>query len=297
MVFCNVTTSQRENVEEQGALPVGSMVPALSRGLDILELFLSGEHELGAPDVIARLGLPRTTAYELMQTLAARGYLEPVAGSRGTFRLGVRTFELGTAYGEGIDLVREAGKTVRQITELTGETSHAAVLSDTDVFYVARAESGHAVKTVSAVGRRLPAHATGVGKALLGTLTEEDVRARYGGDGLPILTKRTIASLGALEAELRRIRSSGLAWDFCESNEDVCCVAVAVYDRNGPAAALSVSVPIMRWSPLTATQYARVVRAQAESLSTRLGAAPARREPDFDQAIALSPPVTADQPT
>jgi IclR family transcriptional regulator, KDG regulon repressor len=275
---------------------MGSMVPALSRGLDILELFLGGDDELGAPDVVARLGLPRTTAYELMQTLAARGYLEPVAGSRGTFRLGLRTFELGTAYGEGIDLVREAGKAVRRVTDLTGETSHAAVLSDTDVFYVARAESAHAVKTVSAVGRRLPAHATGVGKALLGTLSEDEVRARVGGDGLPVLTKRTIASLAALEAELRRVRSSGLAWDFCESNEDVCCVAVVVHDRNGPAAAMSVSVPITRWSPTTATQYARVVRDQARLLSTRLGASSALREPDFDHAIALSPPVTSDRP-
>ncbi|HXL92171.1 MAG TPA: IclR family transcriptional regulator [Streptosporangiaceae bacterium] len=275
---------------------MGSMVPALSRGLDILELFLSGDQELGAPDVVARLGLPRTTAYELLQTLAARGYLEPVAGSRGTFRLGLRTFELGTAYGEGIDLVREAGKAVLRVTDLTGETSHAAVLSDTDVFYVARAESGHAVKTVSAVGRRLPAHATGVGKALLGTLSEDEVRARLGGDRLPILTKRTLASLDALEAELRRIRASGLAWDFCESNEDVCCVAVVVYDRNGPAAAMSVSVPIVRWSPLTATQYARVVREQAWLLSSRLGASSARREPDFDHAIAISPPVTGDLP-
>jgi IclR family transcriptional regulator, KDG regulon repressor len=272
---------------------MGSTVPALSRGLDILELFLGGDQELAAPDVIARLGLPRTTAYELLQTLAARGYLEPVAGSRGAFRLGVRTFELGTAYGESIDLVREAGKTVRQITELTGETSHAAVLSDTDVFYVARAESGHAVKTVSAVGRRLPAHATGVGKALLGTLTEDEVRARFGAGQLPVLTKRTIASLDALAAELRRVRASGLAWDFCESNEDVCCVAVVVYDQSGPAAAISVSVPIVRWSPLTAIQYARVVREQAALLSARLGASPARQEPDFDQAITLNPPVTS----
>jgi IclR family transcriptional regulator, KDG regulon repressor len=276
---------------------MGSMVPALSRGLDILELFLSGDDELGAPDVVARLGLPRTTAYELMQTLAARGYLEPVAGSRGTFRLGLRTFELGTAYGEGIDLVREAGKAVRRVTDLTGETSHAAVLSDTDVFYVARAESAHAVKTVSAVGRRLPAHATGVGKALLGTLGEDEVRARFGGDRLPVLTKRTIASLAALEAELGRVRSSGLAWDFCESNEDVCCVAVVVYDRSGPAAAMSVSVPITRWSSMMATQYARVVCDEAWSLSTRLGASSARREPDFDEAIALSPPVTSDRPS
>jgi IclR family transcriptional regulator, KDG regulon repressor len=269
---------------------MGSMVPALSRGLDVLELFLGGNRELSAPDVVARLGLPRTTAYELMQTLAARGYLEPVPGARGVFRLGLRTFELGSAFAEGIDLVREARSTVLQVTKVTGETSHAAVLSGTEVFYVARAESPHAVRTVSAVGHRLPAHATGVGKALLGALTEEEVRARYAGGGLARLTKRTITSLSALEDELRRIRASGLAWDNCESNEDVCCAAVAVYDGNGAAAALSVSVPITRWSPAAAVRYARVVREQADTLSARLGALPARPEPDFDRAIALNPP-------
>jgi IclR family transcriptional regulator, KDG regulon repressor len=271
---------------------VGSMVPALSRGLDILELFLEGDHEFGAPDVVARLGLPRTTAYELMQTLAARGYLEQVAGSRGIFRLGPRTFDLGNAYGEGIDLIHEARKAVFYITQLTGETSHAAVLSDTDVFYIAKEESAHAVRTVSAVGRRLPAHSTGVGKALLGTLSEDEVRARYGSDRLPRLTKRTVESLSALEPELRRVRSSGLAWDFCESNEDVCCVAVAVYDRNGPAAAISVSVPIVRWTATSATRYAQVVRAQGEMLSERLGGSSSHSELDFDEAVAVNPPVT-----
>lgn len=270
---------------------MGLMVPALSRGLDILELFLSGDRELTAPDIVARLGLPRTTTYDLIQTLVARGYLEHVSGSRGAYRLGLRTFELGSAYGEGIDLIREARKAVAQITELTKETSHAAVLLKTEVFYIARAESAHAVRTVSAVGRRLPAHATGVGKALLGTLSEDEVRARYAREDLPRLTKNTVTSLRDLEPELQRVRSSGLAWDLCESNEDVCCVAVPVYDRNGPAAAISVSVPTTRWTPEAATGYAQVVRAQGEVLSARLGALAARPEFGFDRAIALNPLV------
>lgn len=271
---------------------MGSMVPALSRGLDILELFLDERRELGAPDVVARLGLPRTTAYELIQTLVARGYLEPVSGSRGIYRLGLLTFELGSAYGEGIDLIREARKAVVQITELTSETSHAAVLLDTEVFYIARAESVHAVRTVSAIGRRLPAHATAVGKALLGTLGEDEVRARYSGDDLPGLTKNTATSLSALEPELRRVRASGFAWDLCESNEDVCCVAVPVYDRSGPAAAMSVSVPTTRWTTAAAKRYAQIVREQGELLSARLGASAARPELEFDRAIALNPLVT-----
>jgi hypothetical protein len=53
-----------------------------------------------------------------------------------------------------------------------------------------------------------------------------------------------------------------------------------------------VSVPIMRWTPAAAYQYAKVVSEQAELLSARLGASPARREPGFDRAIELNPPVT-----
>ncbi len=268
---------------------LSAIVPALARGLDILELFLVSDDELTAPEVGARLQLPRSTAYQLMQTLLARGYLERGDGAR-TFRLGPRTLELGNAYGNGIDLVREARAAVTRVTELTGEASHAAVLSGTEVFYLARAESTHAVQMVSAVGTRLPAHATGVGKALLASLSEQEVRTRYGDQPLAPLTRRTIASFSELESQLRRTRDSGLAWDDCESNDNVRCVAASATDRKGLLFAISVSVPTMRWDLEAATRYAKVVREEADNLSTRLGASRDRAGRSFDEAIALNPP-------
>ena len=267
-------------------------VPALARGLDILELFLGTDGELTAPEVGARLNLPRSTAYELIQTLVARGYLEHGDGAR-TFRLGPRTLELGNAYGSGIDLVREARAAVNRVTERTGETSHAAVLSGTEIFYVARAESTHAVQMVSAVGQRMPAHATALGKALLASLSEQEVRARYGAQNLAPVTTRTITSLGQLEAELRLTRESGLAWDDCESNDNVRSVAASATDRKGLLFAVSVDAPTVRWSLEAATRYSRVVREEADLLSVRLGASRDRASRSFEDAIAINPPPPA----
>ncbi|HUB68788.1 MAG TPA: IclR family transcriptional regulator [Acidimicrobiales bacterium] len=268
-------------------MPAG--VPALTRGLDILELFLGADGELTAPQVGARLHLPRSTAHELIRTLASRGYLERGDGAR-TFRLGPRTLELGNAYGSGIDLMREARAAVTRVTELTGETSHAAVLSGIEVFYVARAESTHAVQMVSAVGQRLPAHATALGKALLASLSEQEVQARYVGQTLAPLSTRTITSLRRLEAELRVTRESGIAWDDCEANENVRSVAASATDRKGLLFAVSVDVPTVRWSLEAATRFAQVVRQEADLLSMRLGASRDHASRSFQEAIAINPP-------
>ncbi len=85
---------------------MGRIVPALARALDILELFIDDE-SLSTPEIVARLGLPRTSGHELVSTLVARSYLAPVPGVPGRFRLGVRTFQLGSAYAAQLDLARE----------------------------------------------------------------------------------------------------------------------------------------------------------------------------------------------
>src|SRR5690606_34822018 len=69
---------------------MGRLVPAATRALDILELFLDDE-TLSAPEIVAALHLPRTTVHELVATLVTRSYL--VAEEGGRYRLGVRTHQ------------------------------------------------------------------------------------------------------------------------------------------------------------------------------------------------------------
>lgn len=252
---------------------MGRLVPAVTRALDILELFLDGDGTLSAPDIVRRLELPRTTVHELVTTLAARKYLVPVQGQPGRYRLGVRPYQLGARYSEHLDLAAEGQQVARSVAETCDETVHVAILEDTDVIYIAKVDSTHAVRMVSAAGRRLPAHCTSVGKMLLASLPEPELAARIpDGAALAGMTPNSITDPAALRASLAEIRARGVAVENRESNPDVSCVAAPVRDRTGQVvAALSISVPMIRWSEDRLPELEDLAARGAADLSERLG--------------------------
>lgn len=158
---------------------------------------------------------------------------------------------------------------------------HVAVLEDMDVIYIAKVDSSHAVRMVSATGRRLPAHCTAVGKMLLAGLPEavleERLDANTAGRELVRMTPRSITDPDALRAALAEIRILGVAGEQQESNPDVSCVAAPVRDRSGRVvAALSVSVPVHRWTEERENELTALAVKGANELSERLGHRAAR---------------------
>ena len=251
---------------------MGRSVPAVMRVLDILELFGTAE-ELSIPEIHTRLGLPRTSVHELVGTLVERSYLTPVPGQPHRFRLGVGVFHLGAAYAERLDLAREGQAAAAEVAAACDETVHVAVLDGRYVVYVAKADSTHPVRMVSAVGRRLPAHCTAVGLMLLAKLDAERLDELFPeGQSLPALTQRSIDSSTLLRDRLTQIRTSGRAEEYCESNEAVACVAAPVTDRaGGTVAAMSISVPTVRWTDERHGELTKLVAEGAGALSARLG--------------------------
>ncbi|MFP8963118.1 IclR family transcriptional regulator [Streptomyces nanhaiensis] len=254
---------------------MGRLVPAVTRALDILELFLDGDGILSAPEITRKLGLPRTTVHELVTTLAARSYLVPVPEQPGRYRLGVRTYQLGSRYAEQLDLAAEGQQVARSVAETCDETVHVAILEGTDVIYIAKVDSTHAVRMVSAAGRRLPAHCTSVGKMLLASLPPDELDARLPGPGdepLRAMTENSITSPEKLREALAEIRARGVAVERRESNPDVSCVAAPVRDGTGKVvAALSISVPMIRWSEERRAELEALAVGGAAELSARLG--------------------------
>jgi DNA-binding IclR family transcriptional regulator len=247
------------------------VVPAVIRALDILELFL--DHSLlSARDIAERLRLPRTTVHELLVTLVARSYLISVPGQPAQFRLGTPVLQLGAAFAGNLDLVREAQDVARDVGASCDEAVHVAVLDGLDVIYLVKVDSTHPVRMVSAVGRRLPAHCTAVGKALLASLDPTDLDARLPDGDLPGMTPDSITDVDRLRAELDRVRAVGVAVDDGESDSAVRCVGAPVRDHTGAAvAAMSISAPIIRWTPTAHADWTRLVGEGAVALSTRLG--------------------------
>ncbi|TVT52440.1 IclR family transcriptional regulator [Amycolatopsis rhizosphaerae] len=251
------------------------LVPAVVRAADILELFLGAETALSAAEITARLGLPRSTTHELLTTLVARRYLDRLTGEETTYRLGPKLLELGSRYQERLEFAAEADAVARSVAARCGETVHVAVLDGLDVVYISKADSTHSVRLISEVGRRLPAHCTAVGKALLAGLPTEELAERLHGHRLTALTGRSITSRAALLPELDRVRADGVAHERGESNPDAGCVAAPVPDARGRwVAAMSISIPTSRHSEAAWRDWERLVREGAAELSARLGGRP-----------------------
>jgi IclR family KDG regulon transcriptional repressor len=249
------------------------LVPAVARAFDILELFLGDEETFSAPEVAAKLELPRTTVHELLVTLVARGYLALSSPETNRYRLGVNVLRLGSRYTAGLDLARLGQAVCAEVAAACDETVHLAVLEGRDVVYIAKIDSTQTVRMVSAVGRRLPAHCTSVGKILLARLPAAGLEGLYPpGIELAGMTPHSITTRPELFAALTTARRRGVAYDDRESNPDVGCVAAPVEDGAGGAvAAISVSVPTTRWNAARRRECEALARQGAQRLAELLG--------------------------
>lgn len=245
-------------------------VPAVDRAADVLELLLHEQRSMTPAGIARGLGIPRSSVHDLLATLVRRRML--ALTDQGEYMLGVLLFELGNGYAARLDLAVEGQRVAAQIAYECDETVHLATLEGTEVLYIAKIDTSHTVRMVSAVGVRLPAHCTAVGKALLASLDDADVAARYGDGTLPTMTPKSISSLADLRAELDQVRRDGVAWDNSESNAFVRCAATQVHDHRGEVvAAMSISVPTVRWRRDLQSKFERLVRNGAAELSRRLG--------------------------
>jgi IclR family transcriptional regulator, KDG regulon repressor len=250
-------------------------VPALDRGLQILELVARTESPVKAGDIATLLGFPRSATYELVSTLKERGYL--TQDRDGAVGLGPQLFALGSRYGQSLDLAHVAQEIATSIRDQCHETVQVGTLEGREVLYIARADPERLVRLVSQVGRRLPAHCTALGKVLLAQLSPGELDERLGGIDLEALTPQSITQPEALRAELLRTRAEGLGRDDRESNPEVRCVAAPAWDATGRcAAAISISVPTERMTPEHAADLTGLVREAARILSGRLGHLPSQ---------------------
>jgi len=221
-------------------------VSVIKRASSVLESFDSEHSTLTLADLTRRTGLARSTTHRLAEELAELGWMEK--SERG-YSLGMRLFEFGELVPKQRNLVSVALPYMEDLRTATGAAVHLAILDGTEVVYLQVLSSKQAPRMNSRRGGRLPAHATGVGKAILAFSSPETVQ-RVIDTGLPALTSRTITTPGQLRRELVAIRASGVSYDREESNPGVLCAAAPIFASDGRVrAALSVSGFSRRLAP------------------------------------------------
>lgn len=206
--------------DERNDVPV-SVVGRVSLVLGVLE---TSRRPLGISEVAARTGMAKGTVHRLVNQLVEESLLERDGDARVT--LGVRLFELGSSVPLPRTLVEVARPLMQDLHRATDRQVHLAVLDGVEVVYVEIVRGG--LPLASSIGGRLPAHATGVGKAILAYSPRAVVAERVEA-GLPAMTPRTIVTPGALARNLQDIRSEGTSYDHEESHLGVSCVAAPVF--------------------------------------------------------------------
>lgn len=231
-----------------------SRVQSVDRTIDVLEALAEVGGIARSKEIAQAVGLPVPTVHRLLATLNARGYVLQLPDRR--YALGGRLVRLGTV------AAQQSGAQVqpvlyRLVTRLE-ETVNLAFLTQDTMTYVAQSSSHRSMRMFTEVGRRVALDASGVGKAVLTTMSDAQVRE--------ILTVAGTRDVGDVLREIEISRERGFAIDDEEQEVGVRCLAVAV--PGGPApAALSVSGPSSRLEPQVYEQVVAQLRATAKELA------------------------------
>ena len=253
-------------MEQEFQAPPAPGTAVIDRAAQLLVLVLEGEESRGVVDLARDAELPKSTASRLLTALERHGLVEQ-EGARGRFRAGPVLLRFAHRGLVDRNLVELAQQPLHALAEASGETINLAVAGPLGVEHLAQVDSRHFLGAGQWVGRRVPYHATAVGKVLVA----------FGAGELPPgplepLTSRTVVDQARFDAELEQVRRERLATAVDELESGLSAMASPVFDTSGSAvAALAISGPTLRLQPTRIAELGPILTKQARALSERLG--------------------------
>jgi IclR family KDG regulon transcriptional repressor len=262
---------RRANLHKsRGGTQRTSVSSTVAKAIGILDILASkADFGISLAELSSQIDMPKSSTHRYLATLQELGLAEHKEGDR--FYLGTKVIELAGSFLMNSDLRNESQTVLNELAEKTSETIHLAVPSGTEVVYIAKVESTHALGMFSHIGARLPMYCTALGKAILAFSNEELLYAVLAEPMKP-LTSNSITTAKALKEELAQIRLQGFAIDNEENELGIRCVGAPIFDFNAtPIAAISISVPRERMNQERITLLGLLVSKAAQMVSRRKG--------------------------
>lgn len=228
-------------------------IESVARALALLDL-IAEEGQLSVTDAATALDVHQSTAQRLLATLVTGGYARQ--DERRRYVPGAAMFRMPKQVESAKQRMRPF---IEHLFERTGETIHLATLVGTEVHHPDAIESVRPLRFGLRTGVRLPAHITSEGKSLLAQLPWEEVEARYslalsGGRGWDV-------DLVWLREKLATVREQGFATNFEESEPGIAAYSMAIGMLDGEHCALSIAMPISRYSDELGESFVKELRA------------------------------------
>jgi IclR family transcriptional regulator, carbohydrate utilization repressor len=260
----NTDPTHRLMPAENAASPT---IQVLGRMYSLLDLLSRREGTVSLKELSEQSGLHLSTTHRILNDLQLGGFVD--RPEQGQYRLGLRLLELGNIVKSRFNVRDMALEPMRDLHQRIAQAVNLSVRQSDEIVYLERAYSERSgMQVVRTVGTRAPLHLTSTGKLFLATEGLAEHQAYVQRTGLKGQTPNSLTTLPALQKELQKVRTEGLAHDNEELELGVRCMAVGIYDDQCKLiAGLSISAPAQSlradWIP--------ALKHTAMDISKRLG--------------------------
>jgi DNA-binding IclR family transcriptional regulator len=245
------------------------VVPAAQRVLAVFEILLASQKGLTVSEIARSLGLARSSAFYIIHTIEECGYIYH-SSPRGRYTFTAKLLDLANRSLACMSVCRLAAPLLGQLMQKTGLTVHLGVLSQNEVVLIHKAAPCDGQQMATWVGKRMPIHCTGLGKALMAFLPSAQIDFRIK-QGLLRYNENTIVSARKLKEELLKMRERGFALDDEEETVGLRCIGAPLFDANNQAvAAISVAGTLTQLADEKLDSLAHEVKRTAASISEQL---------------------------
>ena len=247
-------------------------IQSLARADAILSVVMSEPGSTSLARLSDRLGLNKTTVFNLAESLVTLGFLARTKSPKG-YRLGLRCLELGRHVAKSLPILTISTPALRELCRVTGETVNLAVPYLQEAILIEALQSQQGVRATAYAGARSPYHSSACGKALLAYFPKERRQWLYDTVGLQAMTEFTITDPDVLERQLEDVRREGFAVEVQENELGASCVAVPIF---GPfdevVASISVAGVVSRMTPELIANVREALSTHSAAISEQLHA-------------------------
>lgn len=212
------------------------------RTVEILKMISRTPEGATLDDLCEKLKLPKTSAYDIVTTLAEMGMVNVARGQKQSYTIGLMAYRIGINYTNNLDFISTIEPVLKAFSKEVGKTVFFGIPSDHHVVYICKFEPENPIITTATVGSKNPMYCTSLGKVILAYSDEETREQVINRIKFVKHTDRTILGREQLLKELEKVRERGYAFDAREMEEHMQCVGAPVFDRDGSClGAISVS--------------------------------------------------------
>lgn len=243
-----------------------------SRVLDIIELLSKSHDALTLNEIYSALNLPKSSTFELIQTMLYKGYLEIADPRLRSYKLSIKLFSIGMTYLSNMDLPKQAKPHLEELNKLCCGTAFLGIEDNGKVVYLDKSENHSHMRPTAKLGSRKLLHCTSLGKALLSGKSNNEIMSILKSQDLISRTPYTKTNILEIIKDIEEIRLRGYSIDDREDNIEMFCIGAPIYDStNNVIAAISCANVYTSMTPEKIELTTKLVKKTALAISKGLG--------------------------